>query len=163
MKTSVKTCFKCDIEKPITEFYRHPMMADGRLNKCKECTKQDVRKNRADNLEYYRAFDRARADDQKRVQARRRYAKSPAGIAAAERAKSKWTTKHNRKRKAQIYVGNAVRDGRLDKEPCEVCGSTDRIHGHHDDYSKPLDVRWLCPKHHGLVHRQINEIKRDSQ
>lgn len=37
----IKNCFKCDIEKPLTDFYKHPGTTDGRLGKCKECTKID--------------------------------------------------------------------------------------------------------------------------
>lgn len=42
----------------------------------------------------------------------------------------------------------------LEQQPCEVCGEQ-RAHRHHDDYSKPLEVRWLCPRHHGEVHRVV--------
>ena len=38
-----KKCFKCGVTKDISMFYRHPAMRDGRLNKCIECTKNDVK------------------------------------------------------------------------------------------------------------------------
>lgn len=47
----------------------------------------------------------------------------------------------------------------LDPQQCEVCGARPedaKIHKHHDDYSKPLEVRFLCTPHHGELHRQIN-------
>ena len=45
------------------------------------------------------------------------------------------------------------RHARKQKQPCERCGSTN-AQLHHDDYERPLDVRWLCPACHGLEHRQ---------
>lgn len=44
-----KICFKCHRELPLTMFYKHPQMADGHLNKCKECTKRDVHEKYMDN------------------------------------------------------------------------------------------------------------------
>jgi hypothetical protein len=52
---------------------------------------------------------------------------------------------------ARSLLNQAVLRGKLTRGPCEVCGST-RVHGHHDDYAKPLDVRWLCAKHHKALH-----------
>ena len=52
---------------------------------------------------------------------------------------------------AHVMVGAAKRKGILKKQPCEICGSTVRIEAHHEDYSKPLDVRWLCSDHHRKV------------
>jgi len=133
MTTSVKTCFKCEQEKPVDQFYRHPTMKDGRVNKCKKCNTFDVRENRKLKVTYYREYDRKRGNRQTKE----------------DRAKYKnaWPEKY----KAHCAVNNAVRDGRLKKEPCEKCGRTD-VHGHHDDYNKPLSVRWLCPPCHSKQH-----------
>lgn len=49
--------------------------------------------------------------------------------------------------RAHWMVQEALRSDRLRKGPCEACGSL-KVQGHHEDYSKPLEVRWLCHKHH---------------
>ena len=56
--------------------------------------------------------------------------------------------------KAEVHriVLMAKKSGKLIPKPCEVCGSDKRIHAHHDDYKKPLDVRWLCATHHHELH-----------
>jgi hypothetical protein len=51
----------------------------------------------------------------------------------------------------------AVRLGKLKRLPCEVCGAPE-TDGHHDDYSKPLDVRWLCRRHHAEVHAEQRRV-----
>lgn len=53
--------------------------------------------------------------------------------------------------RARGMAANARRDGRLVKKPCEICGSVESVESHHDDYSKPLEVRWLCKKHHDEI------------
>ena len=52
---------------------------------------------------------------------------------------------------AQSRLKEAVQDGRIKRQPCEECGAL-KTHGHHDDYSRPLDVRWLCSICHARVH-----------
>jgi hypothetical protein len=55
------------------------------------------------------------------------------------------------KDQARWRVKSALRSGKLKRQPCEVCGAKNS-QAHHDDYSKPLEVRWLCPAHHGKEH-----------
>jgi len=50
-----------------------------------------------------------------------------------------------------MAVARAVASGTLTRGPCAVCGAL-KVHGHHGDYSKPLDVVWLCPPHHRQLH-----------
>lgn len=151
----MKKCYRCGEEKMLTAFYAHKAMGDGYLNKCKECCKKDNTKNRSDNLEYYRQYDRDRAYLPKRVAARDDYAKSKKGKESQGKAKKAWSDRNKIKRAATLMVSNAIRSGKLFKpEVCECCGSKPkRIHGHHDDYFKPLDVRWLCPGCHAAWHK----------
>lgn len=151
----MKTCFKCGIDRPPSEFYKHPKMADGYVNKCKECNKSDVRKNYAARFEQYQAYEKSRAQLPHRKAASKVYQKEhPEKM---HEYNVEYWTKNPKKRKAHNAVNNAVRDGRLERKPCERCGSL-RVHGHHDDYSKPLDVMWLCPKHHKERHREIEPV-----
>ncbi len=53
-----------------------------------------------------------------------------------------------RKDAARSYASVYTRRGLLKRKPCEVCGTWDNLERHHDDYAKPLQVRWLCRKHH---------------
>ncbi len=50
------------------------------------------------------------------------------------------------------FTWKKINNGTLIKQPCEVCQTTDKVEAHHDDYFKPLDVRWLCKKHHKEHH-----------
>lgn len=69
----MKPCFKCNIKKPITDFYKHPQMPDGHVNKCKECNKRDVRKNHSLRTEHYREYDKTRQRHSKSRIFRHRY------------------------------------------------------------------------------------------
>jgi hypothetical protein len=138
-----KRCFKCGAVKALQDFYRHAAMADGHLNKCKGCTKRDVGSYRTDNIERLRAYDRRRG-------------KTPARIAKNRRITSRWMARHPERRRAQVAVNNAVRDGRLVPWPICALPTCDRIpEAHHPDYHQPLDVVWLCPPHHKQAHSKL--------
>jgi len=59
--------------------------------------------------------------------------------------------RHPEARKAELLVQKAIRSGKLKKQPCEICGER-KVHAHHKDYSKPLEINWLCPIHHRMAH-----------
>ncbi len=118
-----------------------------------------ARKRREANPKHVRMLERDRyARSEKRrgqikTSTERQKAKDPEGYRGRHReAVRRYIAKHPERRKARVAVGNALRDGRLTKGPCEGCGASD-VQAHHDDYSRPLDVRWLCRDHHGDKHR----------
>ena len=63
-----------------------------------------------------------------------------------------YRTKYAEKSSAWRATEQALRRGRLKRKPCVVCGAA-QVEAHHADYSKPLDVTWLCHKHHTELHR----------
>lgn len=133
----MKECFKCKITKPLTEFYKHPEMSDGHLNKCKDCTRKDTVSNYEKRKDYYRAYDKARAKTEKRKISRRKHLQTH-------------RKKYPKANKARQAVTNALRAGKIKKEPC-WCGET-KVEAHHPDYDQPLMVVWLCHRHHKEIH-----------
>lgn len=130
-----KRCFKCGVVKPLSEFYRHPQMKDGHLGKCKECTRRDVQKHRKEN---------------------------PANVLRTRLAACKKSPTH---KNAYMAVEAAIHAGVLTRPSrCSGCGcsnSEHRIEAHHADYTKPLDVIWLCTPCHSAMdaRRRVREGK----
>jgi hypothetical protein len=58
-----------------------------------------------------------------------------------------------KRRLARIAVQSAIRKGQVIRQPCEECGEK-KTEAHHDDYDKPLDVRWLCFVCHRKWHKE---------
>ena len=69
----------------------------------------------------------------------------------------RYKKKYPEKTIAHIAVKKAISRGALVRLPCEVCGN-EKSEAHHDDYSKLLEVRWLCSKHHKEHHRMIKTV-----
>lgn len=142
-----KRCFKCGGIKPLSAFYKHPQMLDGHVNKCKECNKRDVRQNRADNIGYYRNYDRLRYDEHG-------VRGNPQPAEKQKQHKRDWYDRNKHKKYANTVVARAIKSGELLRQPCSVCGCDEDVEAHHEDYDKPLDVIWLCTRHHGLTRRK---------
>ena len=155
----MKVCRECNVEKPLTEFYKHSQMADGHLNKCIPCVKSRVHKHREVHLETIREYDKKRGTKPHRVQARKDYQKTETGKLAKKRAMAAYYKRYPMTYAAHVITSNAVRDGRLFPAiSCSVCMQNEKIEGHHDDYTKPMDVRWLCEKCHKEWHRHNKPI-----
>lgn len=146
-------CKRCAQELPAEAFY------ESDSGRCKECVKARARENRSAKVEQYRAFDRARANDPARVAARLAYQASERGRTVVKAVKRAYVDRHQDRRSAHVALGNAIRDGKVSPKPCVVCGAA-KADGHHFDYSRPLDVVWLCRPHHSAFHKIEREINR---
>ena len=163
-----KRCRVCGETKPLDRYARDAKKAGGIRSLCKDCDNASRRKRRRDNIKEERERARIRYAeniDENRIKRAECYYKN-----RDERIRQavEWSKNNRDKRrkyskkeyyadpiktKARRDSSNAIRDKRLIPGPCEVCGSL-KVEGHHDDYNKPLDIRWLCKGHHQEVHRK---------
>jgi len=132
--SELRHCRVCKWVKPADAFYPY------QGGECKECTRKRVKQKRMEKIDYYRAYDRERG-------------KLPHRVANTKRVVTAWKQRHPQRRAAQVALGNAVRDGRVQPWPCMVCGA--RAEAHHPCYDMPLDVVWLCPPHHKQAHAMV--------
>ena len=81
--------------------------------------------------------------------------KRPERIKAGVEITRIWRAEDKRRQKAHNMVRNAVKTGKLVRQPCCRCGNPKTV-AHHEDYDKPLDVMWLCQVCHTQRHKEIN-------
>ena len=132
---TTKVCFKCGRTLPLGDFYKHPQMADGHLNKCKECTKSDVHNKYMDNIENPEYVEKERA-----------------------RGREKWDRLYKGKCQQSIHsVGNVRRyvERRIGCLPKDT-------ELHHWNYSYLYKVFILSRRHHARIHKLI-EFDQESQ
>lgn len=158
----MKECFKCKSSKDLNMFYKHKGMADGHLNKCKDCTKKDANEHRYKNIDKVRDYDRNRPNKAERVKKQSIYHSFGKGKEVSIKAKRKYRESNPLRYKANCAVSNAIRDGRLSRpKNCSKCLKECKPQAHHDNYNKPLNVRWLCIDCHNEFHRNAREILRE--
>jgi hypothetical protein len=135
----MKKCFKCGVEKPLSEYYQHRQMGDGHLNKCKSCTRADVANN----------YSKKVVDEEwvckERTRGRNKYRRLYTGTGKADMDRmQRWVKKYPEKRAAAItaYVNVDTPVG---------------LERHHWSYAEKdwLDVIFLTKKDHMKAHRFI--------
>lgn len=149
-------CSWCGVEKPANEFLKRKAgepYSQKNVRCCREC-------NRARNRERFHTDPEVH---RKAALATKRW---------SERNKDKVRDSQRRydernavKRTAKQQVRTAISNGRLERMPCEVCGATRNVHGHHDSYEpdKWLDVRWLCRDHHKAWHLILDPMRAEGE
>lgn len=127
-------CRYCLSDKPESEFY-----ASNRSS-CKQCVRDKSTANRLMKIDYYRQYDRARASMPHRKQKNREIG-------------ARWRRTFPMRRKAQVALNNALRDGRVNAWPvCALPECACQPEAHHTHYDAPLEVVWLCSTHHKQAH-----------
>ena len=130
----MKICTRCHDPKDELEFAHRAAAKDGLQNYCRECQQKAYRK--ATSQPGFRKM------------------RSPTQV--------QWVQRNKEKVAAHRAVRKALKDGSLVRKPCERddCGAY--TEAHHEDYSRPLDVDWLCNAHHKQRHCEIRQMEREA-
>lgn len=118
-------------------------MADKKNKICPRCKEREIEKlnvgycNQCDS-EYKLAWHKAHKHTEAFKESRRK-------------SSAKWVKNNYKKYRAHFKLRDAILRGDIKRKPCEVCGE-EKSDGHHEDYSKPLEIMWLCHKHHEEHH-----------
>ncbi len=139
-----RVCAVCKIAKPFEDFVKDKRKIYGIGYYCRDCEKIRTTdfwiKNKSRIQEKQR--ERYWANREKMLEKNRNYYKKY----------GKKTPRDPLKEKARSITKYAIKLGHIVRQPCEVCGES-RSQSHHTDYDKPLEIMWLCKKHHMEWHR----------
>lgn len=147
-------CKTCQQEKDSSCFYNSDK------HHCKDCKKAYAKKYREDNIERILVYDRNRVNAKERVQKQKEY-KERLRIENPEKydeiyhsLRKRYRAKYKEKAHAENLLNDAIRTGKIIRpNKCIVCQKECKPQAHHYDYSKPLDVMWLCVRCHANVHK----------
>lgn len=150
----MKSCSVCKETKPEAAFNKRRDSSDGLRAYCKKCHYGYTRRWQQRNYLTERARLRAIGIRNGKADKNRIY------LLRNQDKKADYLVRHNIWRSqnrditaANRLVARALKDGVLTKQPCTLCGCALATEGHHQDYNRPLDIQWLCKKHHRAWHR----------
>lgn len=126
----LKNCHKCKLDQELSNFYfRHGVME----NNCITCRRS-----------YSKEYRRTHSYDSVK-----NYHQTQRGKLSVNRASQKAYIKHREKWRARYKLRYEVKKGNIIKPfNCSDCKKKLPLQGHHEDYTKPLEVIWLCSKCH---------------
>lgn len=126
---------------------------------CKPCRKAQNLENRAKRRAEGKSVSGTRMPSEYHREYEQTYKTIPSVKARKARNAKKYREGELRYRhEARWKVASAIQSGALIRQPCQVCGET-KVDAHHEDYSKPLNVWWLCRKHHVELHKKARAAR----
>ena len=157
-----KLCRKCGVVKPLGSFYRDSKLSDGHQNYCKDCKRILDQAYRSANAERVTEKQRLWAANhpEKRAEISRIWVQNNRD--RRNQHNRSWIERNEEKKRCYNLVAGAIRSGRLvaDTE-CLICKSSGvLLEAHHQDYSKPLAVMWLCDPCHKRLHIEQRRTER---
>lgn len=153
----MKTCNKCNIPKELSEYHKNKKAKDGLQAKCKLCIKVYTDKYVKENIERIKEY-RSRPEV---IEAKKIKRSTAHGKISTNRANRNSRNRYKNAAKAQNKFNHAINSGKILRPIfCDNCPSSVNVQGHHDDYNKPLEVRWLCGKCHRIWHESNTPLNR---
>jgi len=150
----MKACKICCQQKPMDEFYKNSAMKDGYINVCKPCHNKRSVEWAKQNRDRINELTRKRRQTTDAKLARKKECLSEEAIVARREAVRRYMLKRPYTNAAHRFVRLAIEKGILVRpDVCSECDSKQFIEAHHDDYTKPDTVRWLCKSCHETWHR----------
>ena len=136
-------CKSCGEGLDCSLFWKDKSKSNGYRSSCKKCMTSASKKWQQENVAKMSSYSR-------------KYRATEAGKVKTAEQRKRYRAKYPEKREAQHLLFTEVRAGRIVPELCEVCGAI-LAEAHHDDYNKPLEVRWLCRQHHRDHHMEVSK------
>jgi len=133
----MKRCTKCGVLKPESAFGKREKTRGGLFSQCCLCV-ADI------------TFERRQKDPEKYRQKRRAYRSRPE-IAVKYKTGGSYKPTLTQQR-AYGLVAYYKRRGVIKAKPCAICGAT-KTEAHHPNHRYPLDIVWLCRRHHQRLHK----------
>lgn len=150
----VKQCDRCKEAKSLDLFHKDKTKKDGKHNRCKACALLYSRERWAEKSELLKRQARDRYTKGCRRESFLKKMEDPKKREAHMKRVREYESRQDpAKARARQRVRQAILNGKMVRPDfCSVCGEREKVQGHHADYSKPLEVQWLCQKCHSRTH-----------